>query len=220
MSILPGPPPSRTTAFAFGAGFYEAPVGELSRLLERWKQGDARAGEEVVSLTYAELRRVARGFVRRERAGHSLQTTGLLHEAYVRLLRKGPGSADTRDAFFRLMAAEMRRRLIDHARRRLAEKRGGGVVHEPLRSSAVTSPAAGDDPEPMLERLDQALEELDRTYPRAARVVQLRFIGGLTTEEAAEQLGLSPGTVKRDWTFARAWLAAAMQDDSAADRRY
>src|SRR4051794_33602618 len=105
-------------------------VGDFSRLLERWKRGDTGAGDQVVALTYAELRRVAHGFVRRERAGFSLQTTGLLHEAYVRLLRKGPGSADTKEAFFRLMAAEMRHRLIDHARRRLAEKRGGRVVHE------------------------------------------------------------------------------------------
>ncbi len=193
-------------------------MGDFSRLLEQWKRGDAGAGDQVVALTYAELRRLAHGFVRRERAGVSLQTTGLLHEAYARLLRKGPGSADTKDAFFRLMAAEMRHRLIDHARRRLAEKRGGRAVHEPLRSSAVSSRPVPDDVEPMLERLDKALVELDRAFPRAAKVVQLRFLAGLTTEEAAEQLGLSAGTVKRDWTFARAWLAAAMQGD-AADAR-
>jgi RNA polymerase sigma factor (TIGR02999 family) len=197
-------------------------VGQLSKLLERWKAGDQRAGEEVVALTYAELRRVAHAYVRRERPGHSVQTTGLLHEAYLRLLKKGPGSADTRETFFRLMAGEMRRRLVDRARRRLAEKRGGRVAHEPLRSSGVISPAPhAEEIEPMLERLDKALVDLDRLFPRAARVVQLRFLGGLTTEEAAEELGLSPGTIKRDWTFARAWLAAAInteQPGSSSER--
>ena len=153
--------------------------------------------------------------MRRERPGHVLQTTGLLHEAYLRLLRKGPGSVDTREAFFRLMAAEMRRRLVDHARRRLAEKRGGRIVHEALPSSGVVVAVAGEpqDLEPVFERLDKALVELNRAFPRAGRVVQLRFVAGLTTDETAEALGLSTGTVKRDWTFARAWLVAAMRPD-------
>jgi RNA polymerase sigma factor (TIGR02999 family) len=110
------------------------------------------------------------------------------------------------------MAAEMRRRLIDHARRSLANKRGAGAVHEPIQSSAVSiGPEPSDDIESMLARLDRALGELSDRFPRAARVVQLRFIVGLTTEETAEQLQLSAGTVKRDWTFARAWLASAME---------
>jgi RNA polymerase sigma factor (TIGR02999 family) len=185
--------------------------GDISKLLEAWKAGDAEAGEEVVARTYPELRRVAHGFLRRERRDHTLQTTALLHEAYLRLLRKGPGTAETRDAFFRLMAAEMRRRLIDHARRRLASKRGGGAVHEPLSTSdGIAAPQPAEDIEIVLGRLDQALTELSATFPRAAHVVQLRFLAGMTTEEAAEELGLSPGTVKRDWTFARAWLAAAI----------
>jgi RNA polymerase sigma factor (TIGR02999 family) len=186
--------------------------GALSNLLDRWKHGDAGAGEQVVAQTYAELRRLAHAYLRRERHRETLQTTGLLHEAYLRLLRHGPGTADTRQAFFRLMAAEMRRRLVDHARRRQAERRGGGAVHEPLRSSAVVAPSERTDGiDAALDRLDAALVELDRSFPRAAKVVQLRFLAGLTTEEAAEELGLSPGTVKRDWTFARAWLAAAMR---------
>lgn len=189
--------------------------GDISGLLAQWSAGNADAGEEVVARTYGELRRVAHAQLRRERHGHTLQTTGLLHEAYLRLLRKGPGSADTRDAFFRLMAAEMRRRLIDHARRRLAEKRGGGAIHEPLASSAtIAAPSAIDDIEAMLARLDQALTGLSESFPRAARVVQLRFLLGLTTEETAADLGLSAGTIKREWTFARAWLAAAMDGES------
>ena len=131
--------------------------GDISELLEAWTQGNPEAGAAVVVQTYAELRRVARAYLRRERQGHTLQTTALLHEAYLRLLRTGPGSADTREAFFRLMAAEMRHRLIDHARRRLADKRGGGTIHQPLDSSVV-APASdqSSDVEATMARLDGA----------------------------------------------------------------
>lgn len=108
--------------------------GEITVLLEAWKAGDADAGAEVVSKTYAELRRLAHAYLRRERQGHTLPATALLNEAYMRLLRRGPGSAENRQAFFRLMAAEMRHRLVDHARRRLADKRGGGAFHECLQT--------------------------------------------------------------------------------------
>ena len=193
---------------------------DISLLLEAWRAGDAVAGDEIVARTYAELRRVAHGFLRRERRHHTLQTTALLHEAYLRLLRRGPGTADNRDAFFRLMAAEMRRRLIDHARRRLATKRGGGAVHQPFSTSGgIAAPDRPDDIEATLARLDQALVELSASFPRAAQVVQLRFLAGLTTEEAAEELGLSAGTIKRDWTFARAWLAAALRSDPLTDAK-
>ena len=152
--------------------------------------------------------------MRHERQGHTLQATALLHEAYLRLLRKGPGPVQNRDAFFRLMAAEMRRRLVDHARRRLTNKRGGGVLHEPLAVAAnVSSLETSGEVEATLGRLDRALNELSGSFPRAARVVQLRFIAGLTTDETATAIGLSPGTVKREWTFARAWLVAALQSD-------
>ena len=190
--------------------------GDISKLLEAWRAGDADAGDEVVAQTYAELRRVAHGFLRRERRHHTLQTTALLHEAYLRLLRRGPGTVDNRDAFFRLMAAEMRRRLIDHARRRLATKRGGGAVHQPLSTSAgIAAPRETDDIEAMLARLDKALAELSASFPRAAHVVQLRFLAGMTTEEAAGELGLSAGTVKRDWTVARAFLQQAIEHQRA-----
>ena len=190
--------------------------GEITKLLEAWKAGSAEAGDEVIARTYGELRRVAHAYLRRERHAHTLQTTALLHDAYMRLLRKGPGSVDTREAFFRLMAAEMRRRLVDHARRRLAAKRGGGAVHEPLDASApATTADEAEDIEATLRRLDKALADLSGSYPRAAQVVQLRFLAGLTTEETAAELGLSPGTVKRDWVFARAWLAAALESPAA-----
>ncbi|MEP6592212.1 MAG: ECF-type sigma factor [Acidobacteriota bacterium] len=184
---------------------------DISELLDQWRAGDPHAGEEVLARTYQELRRVAHAHLRRERRGHSLPPTALLHEAYLRLLRNGPGTAATREAFFRLMAAEMRRRLVDHARRRLADKRGGGAVHLPLQTSAIVSASVEDaSVEETLVRMDTALEALTVSFPRAARVVQLRFLAGLTTDETAVELGLSAGTVKREWTFARAWLAAAM----------
>jgi RNA polymerase sigma factor (TIGR02999 family) len=192
-------------------------AGRISELLEAWRAGNVAAGAEVVAATYDELRRIAHTHIRRERQNHTLQTTALLHEAYLRLLHKGPGSVEDCQAFFRLMAAEMRRRLVDHARRRLAEKRGGGIVHQELHSSAVgITPNEFEDIEAKLARLDKALADLSESFPRSARVVELRFLAGLTTEETATELGLSLGTVKREWTFARAWLAAAME---SAERR-
>jgi RNA polymerase sigma factor (TIGR02999 family) len=193
-------------------------AAKISELLEAWRAGNAAAGEEVVAATYDQLRRIAHAHLRRERQGHTLQTTALLHEAYLRLIRKGPGSVEDRQAFFRLMAAEMRRRLVDHARRRLAEKRGGGIVHLELDSSTVSiTPKESEDIEAKLSRLDKALGDLSDSFPRSARVVQLRFLAGLTTEDTASALGVSAGTVKREWTFARAWLAAAMESPPARD---
>ena len=186
--------------------------GDITTLLRRWQDGDLAAGQEVITRTYPELRRIARRHHRGERAGHTLQTTALLHEAYLRLLRGGPGPVDNREAFFRLMSAEMKRRLIDHARRRLAGKRGAGAALQVLRGTEAVAAAPAFDVETLLERLDSALERLGGEHPRAAQTVQLRFIAGMSVEEAAECLGLSPGTVKRDWAFARAWLAAALGD--------
>ena len=189
-------------------------AGDITRLLKEWKAGNAKAGEEIIERTYPELRRVAHAHLRRERRGHTLQTTAVLHDAFLRLLRKGPGSIEDRDAFFRLMAVEIRHRLIDHARRRLASKRGGGIAHENCDVAALAARIeSGTDIESMLVRLDQALDDLARSFPRAARVVHLRFLAGMTTEETAKELDLSIGTIKRDWTFARAWLAAAIEDE-------
>jgi RNA polymerase sigma factor (TIGR02999 family) len=185
--------------------------GDITRLLHEWRAGNVKAGEELIARTYPELRRVAHAQLRRERRGHSLQTTAILHEAYLRLLRKGPGSVEDRDAFFRLMAAEIRRRLIDHARRRLASKRGGGVPHEECDVAMLaTRLEPSNDVETMLVRLDRALDDLAKSFPRAAHIVQLRFLAGLTLEDTAKELDLSVGTIKREWTFARAWLAAAI----------
>ncbi len=185
--------------------------GDITLLLERWKAGSTEAGEELVSRTYGELQRLARGYLRRERPGHTLQATALINEVYLQLLPNAPRVADNREAFFRLMASEMRHRLVDHARRRLAAKRGGGV--RPVTLDAELPVAASDtsDDSAMLDGLDRAVEELAAQHPRAADVVRLRFLAGLTTEETAAQLKLSTGTVKREWTFAKAWLAAAIE---------
>jgi RNA polymerase sigma factor (TIGR02999 family) len=187
--------------------------GDITKLLDAWKSGNAAAGEEVLARTYEELRRIAHARLRHERRHHTLQPTAVLHEAYLRLMRRGPGPVTDREAFFRLMAAEIRRRLVDHARRRLANKRGGGAVHEPLSSSIAASSGSPAETELMLERLDRALAEFAVAFPRAAQVVELRFLAGLTTDETARHLGISPGTVKREWTFARAWLGAAIGMD-------
>ena len=189
-------------------------AGDITRLLSEWKAGRAGADDELVALTYEELRRLARSYLRRERHGHTLQPTALLNEAYLRLLPEGPRTAGNREAFFRLMASEMRHRLIDHARRRLADKRGGGAIAQPLDTSISVAATPQHDTEESLARLDRAVDELGTHYPRAAQVVQLRFLAGLTTEETAAELGLSPGTVKREWTFARAWLAASLDSDA------
>jgi RNA polymerase sigma-70 factor (ECF subfamily) len=192
--------------------------GDLTKLLEEWRAGNAAAGDEVVAQTYSELRRVAHAQMRRERPGHTLQTTALLHEAYLRMLRRGPGTAENREAFFRLMAREMRRRLVDAARRHAANKRGGGIIHQALEAGIDTGPKedTDNDVEEMLERLDHALRDLSLKFPRTAQVVHLRFIAGLTTAATAAHLNLSTGTIKRDWTFARAWLAAALEPDPPA----
>ena len=186
--------------------------GDITKLLGEWQAGHADAGEALVALTYGELRRLARAYLRRERPGHTLQPTALLNEAYMRLLPLGPRVADSREAFFRLMASEMRHRLVDHARRRLADKRGAGSMAKPL-DTAIVAPETDADIEATFGRLDRALDALGAHYPRAARVVHLRFLAGLTTEETAAELELSTGTVKREWTFAKAWLAAAMDPD-------
>jgi RNA polymerase sigma factor (TIGR02999 family) len=185
---------------------------DITELLRQWQDGDSGAGALVVAQTYGELRRIARAHMRHERFAESLGATGLLHEAYLRLLRNGPGTVENRQAFFRVMAAEMRHRLVDRARRRRAVKRGGGAAFEPLGDEPVAVESTDPLADPAaLDRLDRALEQLVSSEPRAARVVQLRFLAGMSNEEAAAELGVSPRTVKRDWAFARAWLAAAIE---------
>jgi RNA polymerase sigma factor (TIGR02999 family) len=179
---------------------------DISQLLQEWRRGDPRAANHVVLAMYSELRRIARGVMRRERASHTLQPTALIHEAYIRLCRGEPVELESRTAFLKLMAVQMKRHLIDYARRRAAEKRGGGIRHDEI--GAVDPPAAvaDNDPEEFLTHLDVALEKLNAEHPRVAETIRLRFVADLSIEDAARALGVSTGTIKRDFAFGRAWL--------------
>jgi RNA polymerase sigma factor (TIGR02999 family) len=186
---------------------------ELTELLRKWRHGDQEAADRILAATYDQLRRVARGFLRRERQEHTLQPTALVHEAYLRLFRDEPIDLASRDEFFRLVAAQMRRQLIDHARRRGAERRGGHLFRADFDEAArdLAAPAGGSDEE-VFAKLEQALAGLEKDHPRPSQVVRLRFFGGLSNEEVAKALGMSAGTVKRDFAFAKAWLARALQE--------
>jgi len=181
----------------------------------RWRSGDPTALDDLLPRVYDELRALADAYMRRERAGHTLQPTALVHEAFLRLLRLPPGSVQNRIHFFALAAQAMRRILADHARRHRAAKRGGGAVRVPLELVEGGAPAtpAGDDV--AADDLDAALDDLAKLDERQARVVELRFFGGLSIEETAEVLAVSPATVKRDWLVARAWLHRELRGGTA-----
>jgi RNA polymerase sigma factor (TIGR02999 family) len=181
---------------------------ELTTLLAAARAGDRDCQSRLFEVVYAELRRIAAGQLRGERPDHTLQPTALVHEAYVRLLGRGNIAWENRAHFFSTAAGTMRRILIDHARARRADKREGKLKRVDLDQE----PAAFDDQD--AERLlvvDEALNKLAQWDERQARVVELRFFGGLTVEEAAEVLGVSPKTVKRDWAMARAWLQTQLE---------
>jgi RNA polymerase sigma factor (TIGR02999 family) len=165
--------------------------------------------EDMLPIVYAELRRLAASYLRRERPGHTLQPTALVHEAYVRLMDQRQVDWSNRAQFMGLAAVMMRRILVNHARDRVAEKRGGGAEHVPLTLAGEGIGA----PEVDLLDLHEALDELTETDPRKGRIVELKFFGGLTTEEIAEALEISSATVERDWKFARAWLLHAIAGD-------
>jgi RNA polymerase sigma factor (TIGR02999 family) len=172
----------------------------------RWRSGDASALDDLLPRVYDELRALADSYMRRERAGHTLQPTALVHEAFLRMLRLPPGSVQNRVHFFALAAQAMRRILADHARRHRAAKRGGSAVRVPLELVEAGAPASAAGEDVAADDLDAALEDLAKLDPRQARVVELRFFGGLSIEETAEVLAVSTATVKRDWLVARAWL--------------
>jgi RNA polymerase sigma factor (TIGR02999 family) len=182
--------------------------GEVSNLLRAWSDGDQRALEKLTPIVYDELRRLARYYMSGERTGHSLQTTALVNEAYVRLTDYKRMRWENRAHFFAVSAQLMRRILVDHARRRNL-KRGARVQHVSLENTAVVRERDED-----LVALDDALHSLARFDPRKAQVVELRFFGGLSVEETAEVLKISPITVMRDWSAARAWLYREMKGES------
>jgi RNA polymerase sigma factor (TIGR02999 family) len=157
--------------------------------------------DALIPIVYEELRRLAHHYMRGERLGHTLQTTALVNEAYMRLVQIERIEWNSRGHFFAMAATVMRRVLVDHARERARDKRGGGLVFTTRAEQAAVSSPAID-----VLALDEALDRLADMDPQQARIVELRYFTGLTIEETAETLGISPATVKRDWTWARAWL--------------
>ena len=188
---------------------------DVTALLSEMTEGNAAAAEKLVPIVYEELKRLARRYMRRERADHTLQTTALVHEAYLRLVGQQAVRWQGRSHFFGVAAQMMRRILTDHARRNLRLKRGGTNEVLSLDEALVFSPEHSEE----LVKLDEALDRLAQLDARQSRVVELRFFAGLSVEEAAESLGVSPKTVKRDWAVARAWLHAELRGGDAIDPR-
>lgn len=180
---------------------------DVSGLLRAWSGGDEDALHALTPIVYAELHRLARRYLRRERAGHSLQATALVNEAYMRLADYTRMQWQDRAHFFAVSAQAMRRILVDHARRHNV-KRGRGVLHVPLEDVVVVDHGEAADTD--LVALDEALIGLTRIDARKARIVEMRFFGGLTVEEIGEVLKVSTGTIKRDWRAAKAWLYQEM----------
>jgi RNA polymerase sigma factor (TIGR02999 family) len=176
----------------------------ITRFLRDWKEGNPESAGRVVSGLYSELHRMAARLLRSERASHTLQPTALINEVYLRLGTDNVPEWRSRAHFFAVVATTLRRILIDHARAHRSDRRGGGEVNLSLERAEAGAPCSYDD----LLIVDEALSQLERADPRAARVTELRFFAGLQESEIAEELSVSEITVKRDWKFARAWLAA------------
>jgi RNA polymerase sigma factor (TIGR02999 family) len=180
--------------------------GEATRLLSEWRAGNQAAFDRLLPIVYQELHRLAASCMRSERSGHLLQTTALVHEAYLRLVDHPELNCETRHHFFAVAAQVMRHVLVDYARARCRAKRGGGTAPLPLEDVAVISAERADE----VVAVDAALESLMAVDVRKGRIFELRHFGGLSVEEAAEVLQVSPATVARDWRMAKAWLRRAM----------
>lgn len=180
---------------------------DVTRLLKAWSGGDQQALNDLLPAIYQEVRKLARSYLRRERADHTLQATALVNEAYLRLVDQRDVQWNNRTHFFGIAAQVMRRVLVDHARMRNAGKRGAGERAVLLDEALVAAP----DEQLDLLRLDDALGALGDLDPRQAKIVELRFFGGLSIEETAEVMSLSPATVKREWAAARAWLRRELE---------
>ena len=185
----------------------EPSAGEVTRLLQDWSDGRREALDKLLPIVYDELRRLAHSYLTRERAEHTLQTTALVHEAYLKLIDQRSVNWQNRAQFFALSAQAMRRILVDSARRHTSVKRGSGVARISLDEAATASVDTADE---SLLALDVALQELEKVDSEQSKIIELRYFGGLTIEETAEVLKSSPATVKREWTMARAWLYHAM----------
>jgi len=175
---------------------------QITELLLAWRKGESTALDELMPLVQRELKQIARNFMRRQRVGHTLQTTALVNEAYVRLIDSNRVNWQDRSHFFAISAQLMRRILVDFARRKNSAKRGGDRVQVSLADEVKATPENQTD----VVDLDEALTKLAKMNPRHCHIVELKYFGGLTEEEIAETLGISVRTVRRDWNLARAWL--------------
>jgi RNA polymerase sigma factor (TIGR02999 family) len=180
---------------------------EVTALLKAWSGGDQAALERLADQVYDELRRIARRYMRNERAGNTLQTTALVNEVYLRLVDVKNVDWQQRAQFFAISAQMMRRILVDAARARGSHKRGGGAVRVNVDEALVASPERDSS----LLALDEALEAFSKLAPRQAKVVELRYFGGLSEEDTAQALKISPRTVRRDWDFAKSWLTRELR---------
>jgi RNA polymerase sigma-70 factor, ECF subfamily len=190
-----------------------APHDDVTRWLQAWSKGDQTALEKLTPLVYAELHQRARALMGRERRNHSLQPTALIHEAYLRLVGSAPVDWHDRSHFYALAARLMRQILVDHARARGRQKRGGAALAIDLDETVLASEEAPD-----LVRLDDALHALAETDARKSRVVELRFFGGFSVDEVAGILAVSPQTVLRDWRLAKVWLHRQLKREDRARR--
>ena len=180
----------------------EVSSSDVTVLLAQLTKGNQQAASRLIPLVYRELRQIAGRHMRQERPDHTLQATALVHEAYLKLVEQGSANWQSRAHFFAVAAQVMRHILVDHARAHLCEKRGGGQAKLPLEEGLVFAPGQSGE----LVEIDAALRRLAELDSRQAQIVELRFFGGLTVEETAAVLGISPKTVKRDWSVAKAWL--------------
>jgi len=195
-------------------------ASDITGLLEQWRQGDQAVEARIVDAVYQELHRIARRYAKMERAGHSLQATALVNEAYVRLVARRT-SWKNRAHFFAVAATLMRRILIDHARRSRAGKRGDGTPHVPLEGDLLERVQASLSPANLenVIAVDEALGALATVDARQSRIVELRFFAGMTSKEIAEVLGIGERTVEREWALAQAWLYARLREAPPAPPR-
>jgi RNA polymerase sigma-70 factor (ECF subfamily) len=178
----------------------------VTQLLEQWNHGDREALDKLMPLIYEELHKMAKRYMSQQNPGHTLQTTALIHEAYLRMVKQKEKHFQNRAHFFGVAAQAMRHILVDYARARQAGKRGGGVRPVSLEEAALVSPERAGE----LVAFDEALKELEELSQRQSRVVELRYFGGLSVDETATVLKVSPETVMRDWTMAKTWLHRAL----------
>jgi len=189
-----------------GGGYVESRSGEVTRLLKAMHAGDATAADHLLPMVYSELHRLAQSYMRRERPDHTLQATALINEAYVRLVGEDI-DWNSRAHFIGLAAHVMRQVLVDYARAHAAHRRAGGIQRVPMQDDLAVSPERLDE----AVFLDEALTRLAKKNPRQARVVEMRYFGGLSIEEIARIVNVSPRSVKRDWSLARIWLFRNLQ---------